>query len=262
MSREMRYLAYQHRIVRLKPIIKECSICKGYEFYPTGKMIDKFTFETRTCKCKKLFMKKKSYVLANIPRKHQDLLTTPLKRRAVINLFTNKRVPLYTKVVAGYLAKFQEARERGLGMMFFGDAGTGKTTAAIYILLNLLKQRVDGFYIFFKDLISLLIQSYEDQSKKLLFEEIIEVDFLIIDELSLVGRVTPHMVAEFTSLCKQRFESGLPTLLISNYQTTDEIFTNFGAPMESLMNEAFLSFKFKGHDLRTDKFEFMKQFFE
>ena len=100
-----------------------------------------------------------------------------------------------------------------------------------------------------------------NKNKSKLFKEITNVDFLVVDELSLMGRITPHQVAEFTSICKARFESEKPTVLISNYDSIDELLLNFGEPMASLLNEAFIPFKFYGKDFREDKFEELRKFF-
>jgi DNA replication protein DnaC len=262
MSLEYRYIFLKDKLDAYRSSVKNCEKCSGEGYIPTGKLIDKHTFEYVDCSCRKDFFKIKKYILANIPKRRFGLLREKRIKRTVINQITNKRVSLYKSVIRGYLKNYEKAKKDGLGLMFFGSSGTGKSTGALYILLNLLNSDVDCYYIYFKDLISLLLGTYEDSSKSPLFKEIITVEFLVIDELSLVGRVTPHMVAEFTSICKQRFEEEKPTLLVSNYQTIDEIFHNFGAPLESLLNEAFIAFKFIGRDLREDKWNYMKEFFE
>ena len=260
MSRNSRYEMFANKIDEHRKKISQCNKCGGEGYLPIvkeGKLIG-----YGDCLCRKEFFEIKNIILSNIPIKRVKLLTGTIKKRLVINPLTGKQVSLYKKIVKRYINKFDEARENGLGMMFFGHPGSGKTIAGMYIMLSLIRNGYDCYYIYFKDLIGLLIESYSDEEKKPLFKEIINVDLLVIDELSLVSRVTPHMIAEFSSVCKQRFESGKPTIIISNYKTTEEIYKNFGSPMESLLNEAFAAFKFIDTDMRVDKLDYIKTFFE
>lgn len=262
MNRQCRYMFLKNRLAEYRNKIKGCRMCNGEGYVPTGKTIDTITFAFKNCKCKEEFENVKNFILANIPKRRFNLPELKLKKRIVQNTLTDENVSLFKTVVKGYLKNFDKARRDGLGLMFFGTPGSGKTTAALKIVLQLLSNNLDCYYIYFKNLIGLLMEGYDDRQKSNLFKEIIDVDFLVIDELSLVSRVTNHMVAEFTSICKQRFENEKPTLLISNYQTIDEIYHNFGAPMESLLTEAFIPFRFYGKDMREDKYEYLKEFFQ
>uniref|UniRef100_A0A6M3KZX9 Putative IstB domain protein ATP-binding protein n=1 Tax=viral metagenome TaxID=1070528 RepID=A0A6M3KZX9_9ZZZZ len=260
-NRINRYNFYHNKVSIARNVMKNCKKCNGKGILPSG-TITKDIFDIKDCKCKLRYMEVKSYILANVPRKRFSLLDSKIKKRTVINILTGEKKNLFKEICNKYIGDFDEASENGIGLIFFGQPGRGKTVASLYILMNLLSKGVNGYYIYFKDLIALLIESYEDRSKKPLFSEITNVDLLVIDELSLVSRVTTHMIAEFTSICKQRFESCKPTILVSNYQTIDEIGHNFGPPIESLMNEAFIPIKFGGkRDLREDKYEYMKEFF-
>ena len=262
MSHEQRYLFFRNRIIKEKAIIKNCKICSGAGYVPTSEIKDDSFLEYKDCSCKKKFKKTKKFILANFPKRKYKINEKRFKRIFIKNLTTNEKIKL-TKIIKPYVSKFKSAKENGLGLIFFGASGTGKTTAALRILKSIInKYHEDCYYIYFKDLISLLMDTYSDYDKSPLFKEIINVNILVIDELSLIGRITNHMVAEFTSVCKNRFENGQPTILISNYKTIEEIYDNFGEPMRSLINEAFASFEFLGKDIREEKFEYMKKFFE
>jgi len=239
-----------------------CDKCGGEGYLPVDRNSNGILIPYKDCECKKEFFNTKKIIMSNIPIKRIKLLTGNIKKRVVVNPLNGKQTSLYKKVIKRYINKFEEARSNGLGLMFFGHPGSGKTVAGMYVIANLINKNYDCYYIYFKDLISLLIESYNDDEKKPLFKEIINVDLLVIDELSLVSRVTPLMISEFSSICKQRFEAGKPTIIISNYKTTEEIYKNFGSPMESLLNEAFAPFKFVDTDMRVDKLDYIKSFFE
>ena len=241
--------------------IRKCKKCGGEGYKPTGNMLDQINYEYEDCICQTKFLEQKKMIIAGIPKRRLNVLNEEFKTRKILNTLSNKRVSLFKEVVPVYIKKFKKARKQGLGLMFFGVSGSGKTTSGILIAVKLLAKGYDCHYISFRNLINLLLEGYEDKSKSRMFKEIIDVDFLVVDELSLVGRVTPHMVAEFTSICKARFEGEKPTILICNYNSIDELLLNFGEPMASLLNEAFVPFKFYGKDFRENKLEQLREFF-
>lgn len=248
------------RSLKEKTILK-CKKCGGEGYRPTGEMIDDISYEYEDCSCNEKFMKQKKMIIAGIPTRRLNILKENFKKKMILNTLTNEKVSLYENVVPVYVKKFKYAKRQGLGLMFFGISGSGKTTSGILIVAKLLGKGYDCHYITFRNLINLLLEGYENKSKAKLFKEIIDVDFLVVDELSLVGRVTPHMVAEWIQICKSRFENGKPTVVISNYNDIEELTINFGNPMASLLNEAFIPFKFYGKDFREDKIEELKKFF-
>jgi DNA replication protein DnaC len=256
------YLLHREALKSLKRrIIDKCPICKGdgvvavKNTKPLDHVLDQ-------CECVKRFTLTKKKILANIPKKNLNIRVKNLKDLQVIRV-DGETKSLYSKIIPIYTKSIIKNGAKGVGVIFFGPPGNGKTTAITVIASNIMRStELSCYYIYFKDLIGLLMQSYDDRSKGILFREITSVDVLAIDELSLVSRVTPHMIAEFTSLCKQRHDAEKPTLLISNYSTIDEIEHNFGHPMASLLNEAFMPFKFPTRDFREKKFEWMRSFFE
>jgi DNA replication protein DnaC len=262
MPTECRYKEFSKKLTSYRKQMETCELCKGEGWVPKEKKKG-IVLKYVKCKCKSSYEFNKQMVLANIPRRRFNILSNEFvfKRISATNCLTNQKISVKKVVIDKYIEKLEEAKQQGIGLMLFGNPGTGKTTTALYIIASLL-DNVDCYYIYFKDLMTLLLNSYDDSSKKPLFQEIINVDMLVVDELSLIGRVTPHAVAEFTSVCKQRLENQTPTIIISNYNSLDDVYHNFGAPMESLIIEAFLPIKFTGKDLRTDKYAYMKNFFE
>ena len=247
-------------LLRKKTILK-CKKCGGEGYKPTGKILDDINYEYEDCDCNEKFLRQKKMIIAGVPARRLNILKESFKKKMVLNTLTNERVSLYKDVIPVYVKKFKSAKKQGLGLMFFGTSGSGKTTSSILIVAKLLSKGYDCHYITFRNLISLLLEGYEDKSKTRLFREIINVDFLVVDELSLVGRVTPHMVAEWIQICKSRFENEKPTIIISNYNNIEELTINFGEIMASLLNEVFIPFKFYGKDFREDKLDELRKFF-
>jgi len=258
---------YQHKREKVNKlsnkIIGSCERCKK-GFIPVNFDDELGRFKYKHCSCKKIFEFKKKLLLSNIPKGRWDILDLEKRKILVTDPYDyKKKYSLYNRFIDKFIDNLNKAIRNSVGMFMFGPSGSGKTTAAFYIIANAVLNNKSCYYIYLKDLVSLLIDSYEDKSKKPLFKEIISVDILVVDELSLVGRVTPHTVAEFTSVCKNRVESQTSTILVSNYKDIDEISENFGAQMESLMLEGFQGIRFfSKRDLREVRNERLQSFFK
>jgi len=252
------YSMYRKEVNDLRrKIIESCSVCNGTGIVPKSINSKTLDFDLSKCKCRKKFEGMKKKILAGIPVNKRNIKKKKLKIIKATNCLTNKLITSET-IVDTYIKK----KSGGVGLIFFGTPGNGKTTTALRILMKFLEENIDCYYIYFKDLINILMDSYADKDKSPIFKEIIQKPFLVIDELSLVSRVTPHMIAEFTTICKQRFDNGKSSIIISNYITLDELEENFGKPIASLTNEAFIPIKFPDKDYREDKYSHMKNFFE
>ena len=258
------YQYYREAVGALRlEVIGKCSACSD-GFIPITYSEKEGRIIYEHCSCKDEFNFKKKLLISNVPRGKWEKILDEKKKVIVTDPYDyNRKYSLYSRYIRKYLKNVGMVINESVGLFMFGPPGLGKTTAAYYIIGHAVKQGRSCYYIYFKDLISMLIKSYSDEALRPLFDAIIGVEILVIDELSLVGRVTPHAVAEFTSIIKNRVEKGSSTILISNYKDIDEIKNNFGETMESLMLEAFQGIRFFGkRDLREIKAERLQSFFK
>lgn len=93
------------------------------------------------------------------------------------------------KKVELFIEKFKD-KYSGLNLFFSGSPGTQKTTIAKYIIKQLLQKNINCYYILANDLIEYIIESSRDIEQRKIIHDIINVDFLVIDEFSENSIVT------------------------------------------------------------------------
>jgi DNA replication protein DnaC len=122
-----------------------------------------------------------------------------------------------------YAAKFDEQKEKGIGLLLSGTCGTGKTHLAAAISIELLNK---GTPVIFGTMISLLgklKETYERGSRDS-EDDIIElystVDLLVIDDL---GKERPGewVLEKLYYILNSRYENKLPVIVTTNYSIGD-----------------------------------------
>jgi len=134
------------------------------------------------------------------------------------NRFAINRVLKYLK---------EEEYKRGVGLLFIGKVGTGKTHLAISIWKEILKRKIAGIYINTVDLFHILRSRIGNESE-ISFEETLELvkksKFLALDDLG-VEKDTEFVNEILFSIIDYRYEKKLPTFITTNL-TLDEIKRN------------------------------------
>lgn len=116
-----------------------------------------------------------------------------------------------------YADKFDSYRKEGVGLIYTGSYGTGKTHLAAAIAIQLMK---NGMPVIFGTLISLLGKLKEtyngngDEAKVL--ELYRNVDLLVVDDLGK-ERPTEWVLEKLYSIINERYENNRPVVITSNY---------------------------------------------
>jgi DNA replication protein DnaC len=111
--------------------------------------------------------------------------------------------------------------DEGLGLLFCGDNGVGKTHLAVAVLRELATAKAArGQYWDFHELIREIKSSYDPETKTtelMVLEPVVEMDVLLLDDLG-AWKMTDWMNDTLFYILNSRYMAKRPTLITTNYQ--------------------------------------------
>lgn len=185
-------------------------------------------------------------LLANIPKKYWQYEWDKIKDD--LNLDPDNQN--YTQIVDEYLANIENKFKEGRGLYIAGAHGTSKTTTAILVAMQAMKEEFTGFYLHSTDIMNYVANGWKDDIKKEYWEYITEeTNFLVIDDIARNFVVSEKERQILDRLFVYRTNNCLPILLTTNLTTT-EIKDIFGESVISLFKESVDEISFVGEDVR------------
>jgi DNA replication protein DnaC len=111
--------------------------------------------------------------------------------------------------------------DEGLGLLFTGDNGVGKTHLAVGVLRELVETKgARGQYWDFHELIREIKSSYDPETKTTelqVLEPVVDADVLLLDDLG-AWKMTDWMNDTLFYILNTRYMAQRPTLITTNYQ--------------------------------------------
>lgn len=138
-------------------------------------------------------------------------------------------------------------------LMLIGNAGLGKTHAALAIAGIVLEKGYDVIYVSSPDFFGKVEASRFDPSgdAETLLRTASTADLLILDDLG-TEFVTPYFITTFYSLLNNRLGAGLPTIITTNITDGSLLEKRYTEKISSRLS-AFIPFNFIGNDIRVQK---------
>ncbi len=176
---------------------------------------------------------------------------------SVIDASTGMNVRTYmSQLLAGlrdYAEDFSPAENESL--MLIGNAGLGKTHAALAIAGLVLKKGFDVIYVSSPDFFNKIEAARYDTGSEAetLLRTATDADLLIIDDLG-TEFVTPYFITTFYSLLNKRLGAHLPTIITTNITDGSMLEKRYTEKISSRLS-SFIPFNFVGHDIRALKAE-------
>jgi DNA replication protein DnaC len=111
--------------------------------------------------------------------------------------------------------------DEGLGLLFSGDNGVGKTHLAVAVLRELITAKgARGQFWDFHELIREIKSSYDPETKTTelqVLEPVVEMDVLLLDDLG-AWKMTDWMNDTLFYILNSRYMAKRPTIITTNYQ--------------------------------------------
>lgn len=153
--------------------------------------------------------------------------------------------------VLKYLENHERYVGRGIGLLFHGPIGTGKTLAANLMLKELIKRGYSAFATTFAGTVEAFTSTWGNRDNKEWFAaKFMQSQVLLLDDLGRELR-TGHNLPQstFDMILRTRVAEGKPTILTTNC-TLGELGTGYGAQVLSLLMEQSIARQFSGTDFR------------
>ena len=162
-------------------------------------------------------------------------------------------------IVNKYLDNLKKMKERGIGLFLYGKYGVGKTFLLNASFMEIIKRKLtySVYLTTFADLCSIYFDSWKDVKAKGIYNRIINVDFLGLDEVNKTTTTgfdkasenpTIH-VAIFEELLRYRSVRLKPTWFTSNVSPA-EISKRYSPAAYSLLKESATVIHLHGEDYR------------
>lgn len=190
--------------------------------------------------------------LMKISSLKRDCFSSPLQHQYTFEKFLNEKGQAY-KVAYNYAKSFEQMKKDNIGLLFYGDVGSGKTYLACSIANELIERKQVRVKIMN---LSQVINQIQKSAFKLDSNEIINnlsnIPLLILDDLG-IERDTSYAREQVYNIINSRYLKGRPTIFTTNLSL--EIIQNPNIDLEyqriySRILEMTIPVKVTGEDFR------------
>jgi DNA replication protein DnaC len=189
--------------------VTECPHCDG-----SGFIFDAQTRTTRACECRPLRIaeRRAKRLSAVIPRKFAGV---SFDRAPVAHMD-----PMIVAAVRRYVADLDDNLDKGRGLWFMGDVGTGKTTLAMLVSKTALERHRTVAIYSVPRLLSTLRQTFSEDSETsyiTLIDALTSVDLLHLDDVG-AERTSEWVLEQLYAIINARYEEEKAVVITTNLQ--------------------------------------------
>lgn len=158
-----------------------------------------------------------------------------------------------------YCERFDKVLDKGVGLFLVGSNGVGKTLSACLVLKQALKAKYNCRFTTLTEVLAMSSDGmYDADARKAYRNEIIEVDFLVLDDITKLYKnkekaSSAYVDTQIDFLFRTRANYNLPVIITSNHTreqalaSVDETLSN---SLLSLFAESLKDITFLGKDRR------------
>ncbi len=199
------------------------------------------TCEDRSCgECKIQLQLYKHYLNAGIGQTYQRLDWSDYKGD-----------PRGLNVAEAYLKQHKAMVKNGMGILYYGSWGTGKTLLAALIAKELVKLGYSVYFATFTQMIDEFTRGWGNNNDRDRFEDkVVKSDVFILDDVGKEFRSSNNLSeATFDHVLRQRALDNRSTFMTTNLNK-EELNEGYGAAIFSLLKERMILQEVSGIDYR------------
>ncbi len=147
--------------------------------------------------------------------------------------FQNATDEKHILVAKRYVEKWDKIRAENIGLVLWGNTGTGKSYTAQCIANALIDQEIPVFYISAVDLVSSLMG--KEQGREQLLKRVRDVPLFVLDDVGS-ERDTAFSREQLCSIIDTRSEAGKPLIVTTNYTISEMKDSRNDQAMQRLFN--------------------------
>lgn len=152
-----------------------------------------------------------------------------------------------------YLEKSDAYVRAGVGLILYGEMGTGKTALSTLMLKALLGTGLDCYFTTFSEMIDTYTGGWNDRDEKAWFHKRIKnAGVLVLDDVGkeYQGRAKSGLPeSTFDEVLRHRVAASAQTIITTNHDMTS-LQEGYGGNVMSLLHERSTTYAFKGDDYR------------
>lgn len=220
---------------------RDCKTCRGtgtFRWYADGSRTEIADYE---CDCDEQFLLHRWLLNSGVELHYQRLAWTDAATVETAAL----------DVAGDYINNVDHYIAAGLGLVFHGGYGTGKTLLSSLLLKSLLGRGVDGYFATFQDLLDTYTKGWRDDEQATWFDKRVRnAGILVIDDIGRENHNRSAVVeSALDSVLRSRVSADRPTLITTN-KSIEDIGTLYSGNAVSLLSESSLVYRFTGADFR------------
>lgn len=189
-----------------------CLTCGGKKSFRwkdpnTGEVID------WECNCIEQYQLRLFLLNAGIEKQYQDLSL----------MDAHALEPDALALLADYFEYADAYVNQGLGLLLYGESGTGKTLISTLLLKHLLKKGYDGYFTPFSKMINSSVDGwYDQQERQWYIKRVVNAGVLVIDDIGHEPKARRETVLPiFNETLRARIAGARPTFITTNLSLSD-----------------------------------------
>ena len=201
----------------------------------------------RECSCRRerVAAARADRLATSIPRRYLDV---DFERWPITNLD-----PTVVRYAKRYCRQLDRNIEEGSGIYFFGQAGSGKTSLAMCVAKEVLRERRSLAIFSGPELLARIGATYEDRARDTylgLLNLLGSVDFLILEDLA-VAKQNEWRLEQLYAVVNRRYEDRRPLLVTADVENAEALGEHVGDRTCSRILEMCEPFPFRDGDHRV-----------